>query len=426
MTEAGRRPRLHLTARAGWVNDPLGLTFHEGRYHLFFQHLPDRLEWAPDCHWGHATSDDLLHWQEHPVAVTPEPGEGAWSGCLVVPEGGPATILYTSVDTAAFAVGRVRAATTDDPSWKTWTRGPVVAGLPEGVPAVTYRDPQVLRHGDRWRMIVGAGLADGTATALAYSSDDLTTWSYDGLLASRSGTTTAPVWTGDVWECPQLFELDGTWVLVVSVWSRDVTHYVAYATGHLDGAVFEADAWHRLTYGPAYYAAATFLDADAGRGLVHWLRGVGDGKTWAGAVSIPHAVRLDGGRLVAEPHRSLTDRRGRASVLEGGTRQATTTAACDVGWVLDPIGSSARLVVRAPDGTELFRLVAGGGGLSASAGSGSWSMPLSSREVRVVLDGPVCEVFCADGVLAFAADSPPGGRLVRIEGATTATVHDLG
>ena len=63
------RPRLHFTARTGWINDPLGLSFHGGRYHLFFQYVPGQTQWGPEQCWGHATSDDLLHWIEQPVAL---------------------------------------------------------------------------------------------------------------------------------------------------------------------------------------------------------------------------------------------------------------------------------------------------------------------------------------------------------------------
>ena len=75
MTDEHARPLLHFTTRAGWINDPLGLTFHDGRYHLFFQYVPGSTEWAADQRWGHATSDDLLHWTERPVALAPGDGD---------------------------------------------------------------------------------------------------------------------------------------------------------------------------------------------------------------------------------------------------------------------------------------------------------------------------------------------------------------
>jgi L-lactate dehydrogenase complex protein LldG len=82
------RPQIHFTVREGWINDPLGLTWHEGEYHLFFQFVPGQTVWGPEQRWGHATSEDLLHWTEGPVALEPGDGDdGVWSGSVVVPPG---------------------------------------------------------------------------------------------------------------------------------------------------------------------------------------------------------------------------------------------------------------------------------------------------------------------------------------------------
>ena len=74
------RPALHFTCRDGWINDPLGLTWHDGQYHLFFQYVPQAQGWAPQCHWGHCTSPTLTGWQEQDVALAPGDGDdGVWS-----------------------------------------------------------------------------------------------------------------------------------------------------------------------------------------------------------------------------------------------------------------------------------------------------------------------------------------------------------
>ncbi len=85
------RPRVHLTPATGWLNDPHGMYVLDGTYHLFFQHVPDSLEWRTDIHWGHATSTDLLHWQMEPIALAPGDGDdGCWSGCAAIGERRPA------------------------------------------------------------------------------------------------------------------------------------------------------------------------------------------------------------------------------------------------------------------------------------------------------------------------------------------------
>ncbi|MCU1417884.1 MAG: glycosyl hydrolase family 32, partial [Schumannella sp.] len=92
------RPRFHFTAPRGWINDPHGITFRDGRYHLFFQFNPDSSTWRPDCRWGHAVSPDLFSFELLPDALLPGDGDdGIWTGSLVVDDEGAATIFYTSV-----------------------------------------------------------------------------------------------------------------------------------------------------------------------------------------------------------------------------------------------------------------------------------------------------------------------------------------
>ena len=98
MTAPAIRPRVHLTPEAGWLNDPHGLHFLDGVYHLFFQHVPDSTDWRRDIHWGHATSTDLLHWESRPIALPPGDGdEGCWSGCAIIDDDGRPVLFYTSV-----------------------------------------------------------------------------------------------------------------------------------------------------------------------------------------------------------------------------------------------------------------------------------------------------------------------------------------
>ncbi|MFC5379382.1 glycoside hydrolase family 32 protein [Aquipuribacter nitratireducens] len=419
------RPVLHATVREGWLNDPLGLTWLGGRYHLFLQNVPGRTDWAPGCHWAHLTSADLLHWQEGPVALAPGGGEdGCWSGCVVPgPRPEDATLFYTAVDVTDVHQGRVRVARPTDASWDGWTKGDVVAGVPDGYTAVAHRDPFVLRDGGVWRMLTGAGRPDGTATALVHTSTDLRTWVYDGELAARHTDERHPVWTGTVWECPQLFPLDGRWVLVVSVWEADVTHHVVWAVGDYADGRFEAASWGRLAYGPSYYATSTFTDQARRRCLVHWLRGVADrdGGGWAGAISLPHVVRLDGDRLVVEPHPAVTAARTTTHDVTAGDR-TTIPALADLEWDLPTQGTA----VLDLGGRARLDVVVGASVTLVTA-EGSWQAPDPGDRLRVVVDGPTLEVFGADGLLAaplpgLAPDttlgvSVPAGRL---------TAHRLG
>lgn len=428
------RPDLHLTAEEGWVNDPLALTYREGTYHLFFQHVPGQVVWGPGCHWGHATSHDLLHWTPQPVALSPGDGDdGCWSGGLVVPDDGAPVLFYTSVREPEVGVGRIRVATAADASWTTWAKGDVVAELPPGLDAVAFRDPYVFRDGSGWRMIVGAGLEDGPtegnresptegnragrAAVLGYSSRDLRSWTYDGLLAERPGGATDPVWTGSVWECPQLFRLGDRDVLVVSVADQIGLHYVAYATGDDADGRFVPRSWHRLAYGPSYYAASTFLDEDARRGLVFWLRDVAVADAgWAGAVSVPHVLTLDGDRLAVAPHPNLT------GLHSGPPRDLPPdglvgSGPVDVEWTPGAAGGELRL--EHADGGPVAGLRVEASQLcveTSPAGSGGpWSLPFEGGPVRVLLDDPVMEVFSVAGVLAAPIEPSPAGLALRAD-----------
>ena len=186
---------------------------------MFFQHVPHSTQWSPECHWGQAVSPDLIRWTETGTALTPEPDEiGCWSGSCVVDETGP-VLLYTRIATDDSGRGQVALAraTRGMMEWKRQPVAPVISGPPEGQPIVAFRDPFVWRTGAGWRAVLGAGLVGMGGCAIQYSSPDLENWTLDAILAARSGAERDPEWTGMVWECPQLFELDGTWVLLVSV-----------------------------------------------------------------------------------------------------------------------------------------------------------------------------------------------------------------
>src|SRR6476469_3073805 len=141
------RPRLHFVPSAGWINDPHGVTFSDGRYHMFFQHVPDSVVWREDCCWGHANSPDLLHWEEQHVALHPGDGDdGCWSGCVVVGDDGAPQLLYTSVRSADLDHGVVRVAHPEDGDWSSWRKGEVLVPPPRAGTAV-FRDPAVFRDG---------------------------------------------------------------------------------------------------------------------------------------------------------------------------------------------------------------------------------------------------------------------------------------
>ncbi len=423
MTDAvpDARPLVHLTPETGWVNDPLGLTWTGGRWHLFTQFVPHQVEWAAACHWAHAVSEDLLRWSHRPVALAPGDGDGGvWSGSVVLPrdtgadEPGP-QLFYTAVDVEDVTVGRVRVATPVDDSWDRWAKGPVVAQLPPGVEVAAFRDPFVLHDGTTWRMVLGGGLTDGTAVAWTWTSPDRRAWTFAGELVRRATTERDPVWTGAGWECPVLVPLDGRWVLVMSVWEPGALHWVGYGVGDLVDGRFVATAWGRLGYGPSYYAPSTFRDREGRPGLVHWLRGVQDPDgRWAGAASVPQVLTLRGNRLVARPHPVAT-----GGTVVGTAREGSPAAVPEAAWLTWSRGSALTVT---SGGVPLLRLTREGD-ILVVADDVRHFVPLDGGdEVGILVDRLVVEVFTDGGILAVpvppAADlavepSGPGQVVVR-------------
>jgi len=370
--------------------------------------------WRPNCHWGHAVGDDLFSLRHRPVALAPGDGDdGIWTGSLVVDDTGTARIFYTSVVQPNIGIGRVRVARPEDDSWNAWSKGDVLVTPPDDLDVVAYRDPFVFRDGALWRMYVGAGLRDGTATALGYSSIDLETWHPEGIAAQRSTTEREPVWMGALWECPQLVDLGSRHVLVSSVWDADVLYYAGYGVGTYADGRFAADTWGRLTYGPSYYAPSFFHDAEGRPCLVFWMRGVADAEGgWSSAHSIPYVLGLDGDRLIVTPHPDLQRYR---RLAEGQVVEGPVDILWDAGasGTLTVTDSASALVITATD--DLVRVM--------GTGNAEMSCPRRSRDaVRVILDGPILELV-VDGALLGSAIVPMHHHEIDATGSTQ--IHAL-
>ncbi|MDQ3856015.1 MAG: glycoside hydrolase family 32 protein, partial [Chloroflexota bacterium] len=155
------RPQYHFLPPSAWLNDPNGLIQWKGRYHLFYQYNPKEPAWGVP-HWGHAVSDDLVHWTDLPTALSPTPGgpdqDGCFSGCAVVHDGVP-TIVYTGVRGDA-QLPCIAESHDDLVTWEKYVGNPVIAAPPEGLDAVMYRDHSVWQEDGMWYQLVGSGLRD--------------------------------------------------------------------------------------------------------------------------------------------------------------------------------------------------------------------------------------------------------------------------
>ena len=428
MTPDPRRPGFHFTAPSGWINDPLGVSWHDGRYELFYQFNPEAPDWALACRWGQATSTDLVGWRHARTALEPGPGEdGCWSGSVAVEDDGTPVIVYTSVRADSVHRGRVALAT-GDRDWSRWTHdpaGPVLDGPPDELDLTYFRDPFVWRSGDGWRMAVGGGGRDGEPVVVQYSSPDLRAWRLDGALAARAEGVPEHLDVGSVWECPQLFPLDGAWVLLVSVWRDELPAGVAAAVGDYDGRRFTARGWHRLTDLPLY-ATHAFADADGRWCALSWVQEPGPAAgAWAGTLTVPWLLERRGDRVAVLPHPDVAAARtgvladlGPVPLSEEPLVVGPVEPSLDLELDAEPAGRRIELAIREGDG-ELVRLV-----LDGDAGEVELHRPGRERErvplvpgddgtvsLRVLVDASVLEVFPGGGAVAAVRLSPTGGAV---------------
>jgi beta-fructofuranosidase len=429
------RPRTHFTAPQGWLNDPNGVCFHGGRWHVFYQHNPREPRWG-GIHWGHASSPDLRHWTDEPLALAPgAPGEvdvdGCFSGSFALVNGTP-TLHYTGF-TWARQVQCV--ATSEDPDLRRWTKRPerTIHQPPEGVGGTDFRDPYVFRHDGVWWMVVGGSIRSERGIVLLYRSEDGVRW------AGQPPLFTAPrLDQGVLWECPNFFPLPeadgvhrGRWVLTVSVWPN--LSALAF-TGRFEGGRFLPE--HEQVLDPDGGAFA-HLAAPAPDGrMLQWAwlceqreQAAVDADGWAGALSWPRELGLDArGRLSLRPAREMAAHRGAALPL---TPVATGPDARGDRWRLDggravdlelrvtrrdrlrcgltlaasPCGSESTRVFFWPDARRLVIERARSSINPQASRQNLWThLELADDEVldlRVVLDHSVLEVF-ANGRCALA------------------------
>jgi fructan beta-fructosidase len=306
------RPQFHFTSRRGWLNDPNGLVYFDGEYHLFYQHNPYGVQWG-NMHWGHAVSRDLIHWRELPIALYPTRyGDWCFSGSAVVDlantsgwgaaSNPPLVVAFTST-------GRGEAMVYSHDRGRTWTEY-------EGNPVVKHagRDPRLLWHAPtkRWVMAVYDEV-EGKQWIAFHSSPDLKKWTAHSRIEG-------------FFECPDLFEaaIDGdasrkTWVL-----------YAAdgrYVLGDFDGREFRPRGDKQQLWYGAFYAAQTFTNLpDARTVQIGWARGVTfPDMPFKQQMTIPVELTLrtteQGVRMLATPVRELETLHRPAKVWRNVTLQ---------------------------------------------------------------------------------------------------------
>ena len=292
--------KYHFVYTKGWLGNPCGLVLFKNRYHLFFQCNPLSRRFGP-MHWGHAVSDDLINWEDLPLAIAPdmpyENGSGCMSGSAIEAQG-RIWIFYNSVSSSEETVSV--AWSEDGINFIKADTNPVIRAPFEGS-SVKLRDPFVFRYGGSYRMVVGAG-SSNIAKVLLYSSEDLVSWDYRGELLSEAKY-------GSVIETPELFETDGRWVFMIQS-EKHMPTKVLFAGGEFDGERFvfddEFDPFFPIDTSDEFLSPLTFEDRDGRRVLISWLYSTK--MSGSSAFSAPREIYFDlADRLVMYPVRDLRD-----------------------------------------------------------------------------------------------------------------------
>jgi beta-fructofuranosidase len=210
------RPKYHAMPSTSWTNEPYGLIFYNGKYHLFFQKNPNG-PFLYFMHWGHLSSPDLVNWTEEKIALAPGASSfdsfGVWSGTTIAGTDDKPVIIYTGVDGVKAGMGVAFPEDDDLERWTKYAGNPVVAAPPAGYAHMDFRDPYVWKAGSTYYMIVGSGLqSNGGGILFTYKSTDLKTWSNIAPLYRRSDTDV----TGKFWEMPFFIPIgNDKWILQV-------------------------------------------------------------------------------------------------------------------------------------------------------------------------------------------------------------------
>lgn len=313
------RPNFHFTPKANWMNDPNGMFYLDGVYHLFFQYYPDGNKWGP-MHWGHATSTDLVSWKEQPIALYPDELGYIFSGSAVVDRNNtsgfgdgtnvPIVAIFTYHDPIKEKEGKIDVETQgvaysldNGKSWTKYENNPVLDN-----PGIRdFRDPKVIWDEEHQKWVMALAAHDRTQF---YGSKNLKDWEFLSEFGAGTGAH------GGVWECPDFFPMhvDGTsetkWVLLQSLnpGGPNGGSGTQYFIGDFDGKTFKMDPsfseqlstkkaiW--IDYGKDNYAGVTWDNVpDGKRFFIGWMSNwlyaqEVPTETWRSSMTLPRELKL--------------------------------------------------------------------------------------------------------------------------------------
>jgi fructan beta-fructosidase len=302
------RPQIHFSPKEHWVNDPNGMVYYKGIYHLFFQYYPGATVWGP-MHWGHATSKDLVHWEQKPTALYPDSLGYIFSGSAVVDVNNtsgfgkngkaPLVAIFTNHDPKGEKAKRndfqnqsIAYSLDEGNTWTKYAGNPVLKN--PGI--IDFRDPKVMWYeaGKKWVMTLAT-----KDRVTFYSSPNLKVWKKESDFGATLGAH------GGVWECPDLFPLNyngkKVWVLIASInpGGPNGGSATQYFLGDFDGHSFTPNSnktkW--IDYGPDDYAGITWSNTGDRKIFIGWMSNWDYADRvptvkWRSAMTVPRELKI--------------------------------------------------------------------------------------------------------------------------------------
>lgn len=331
------RPLFHPTPYVGWMNDPNGVSYYNGEYHLFYQYHPYDTNWGP-MHWGHLKSKDLIKWEFLPVSLAPDMDydhAGCFSGSAIELEDGRHLIMYTGVIENELKDGskdikQVQClAFGDGANYEKYENNPVLTAkdLPEGGSAIDFRDPKIWYDENEkcYFSVIGNRPADGSGSILLFTSKDTKKWEFVTVLDSCNNEY------GKMWECPDFFMLGDTAIILTSpqdMRARDLEFHNGngniYLTGSYDAKnhKFTRNEVRAIDFGLDFYAPQTTLSPDGRRIMIGWMqcwescRCQPENAKWFGQMTVARELTTKNGRLIQNPVRELENYRKNAVIYK--------------------------------------------------------------------------------------------------------------
>jgi fructan beta-fructosidase len=401
-TEANR-PQFHFTSRRGWLNDPNGMVYYDGEWHLFYQHNPYGWNWG-NMHWGHAVSRDLVRWEELPIGLYPKSlGDMAFSGSAIVDKANTSGWKSGKEDVIVLAytsTGRGECIAYSNDRGRTWTEY-------EGNPVVKHkgRDPRLLWYAPKKHWVMAVYGENQGQTIDFYSSPDLKKWTFE----SR---------TPDFFECPDIVELpiDG---------DKNKTKWILYGAdgrylvGDFDGKKFTKESGKHQTWHGDFYAAQTFTNAPDGRCIqIGWGREVVfPGMPFNQQMTVPVELSLrttkDGVRLFAEPVDEIAKLRDETPIHRAINLTPETlmnTLKHDEGELLDieatvEVGDAKRIELKLRGLTILYDQEQGT--IACGRHKANLSLDSGKLKLRALVDRGSVELFAQGGQVAISTAHRP-------------------